>query len=108
MVEHAANRGRRRCTFAAANEGSPTVKASAMTTSNPGLAERTVKKDPEPLLVRPRTAWRMLGCGNTRGYALLASGDLESFLDGRARKITIASIRAYVARKIAATSPPIK
>ena len=43
----------------------------------------------------------MLGCGNTRGYELLAAGELESFLDGRARKITVASIHAYVARQLA-------
>ena len=55
----------------------------------------------EPLLVRPRDAWRMLGCGNTRGYALLAAGELVSFLDGRARKITVQSIHQYIARKIA-------
>lgn len=57
----------------------------------------------EPLLVRPRDAWRMLGCGNTRGYQLLASGELESFLDGRSRKITVASIHAYIARRLTAT-----
>jgi hypothetical protein len=57
---------------------------------------------PEPLVVRPRDAWRMLGCGNTRGYALLAAGELETFLDGRARKITVASIHSYIARKLAA------
>jgi hypothetical protein len=56
----------------------------------------------EPLVVKPREAWQMLGCGNTRGYELLAAGELESFLDGRSRKITVASIRAYVARKLAA------
>lgn len=56
----------------------------------------------EPLLVRPAMAWRMLGCGNTFGYALVKRGELESFLDGRARKITVASIRAYIARKLAA------
>jgi hypothetical protein len=56
----------------------------------------------EPLLVRPRVAWLMLGCGNTHGYALLNSGELESFVDGRARWITTASIRAYIARKLAA------
>jgi hypothetical protein len=56
----------------------------------------------EPLLVRPRDAWRMLGCGNTRGYQLLALGELQSFLDGRARKITVASIHAYIARRLAA------
>jgi len=58
----------------------------------------------EPLLVRPRTAWRLLGCGNTRGYELLAAGELESFLDGRSRKITVDSIRRYIARRLDATT----
>ena len=57
---------------------------------------------PGPLLVKPRDAWRMLGCGNTRGYELLAAGELDSFLDGRSRKITVASIHAYIARKLTA------
>jgi hypothetical protein len=69
-------------------------------TSGARPAERA--NEVEPLLVRPRTAWRMLGCGNTRGYALLNSRELESFLDGRSRKITVASIRAYIARKLEA------
>ena len=43
----------------------------------------------ELLLVRPRVAWAMLGCGNTHGYALLNAGELESFMDGAARKITV-------------------
>jgi hypothetical protein len=56
----------------------------------------------EPLLVRPREAWRMLGVGNTRGYQLLNAGELETFKDGRSRKIIVSSIRAYIARKLAA------
>jgi hypothetical protein len=53
-----------------------------------------------PLVVKPKIAWRMLACSNTRGYALLNSGELESFLDGRSRKITVESIRQYIARRI--------
>jgi hypothetical protein len=50
----------------------------------------------------------MLACGNTHGYALLAAGELESFHDGSARKITVESIRRYIARRLAAVSavPP--
>jgi hypothetical protein len=55
----------------------------------------------EPLLVRPRDAWRMLGCGNTHGYQLLNAGELESFLDGRTRKITVQSIHRFIARRLA-------
>ena len=56
----------------------------------------------EPLLVRPKIAWRMLGCGNTRGYELLAAGELASFRDGKSRKIVVSSIHDYIARQIAA------
>jgi excisionase family DNA binding protein len=56
----------------------------------------------DPLVVKPREAWVMLGCGNTWGYELLAAGELESYLDGRSRKITVASIHAYIARRLAA------
>ncbi len=55
----------------------------------------------QPLLVRPRVAWLMLGCGNTHGYELLNSGELESFLDGKSRKIVVASIHSYIARRLA-------
>lgn len=57
--------------------------------------------DLAPLVVSPKVAWKMLACGNTRGYELLAAGELESYKDGRSRKITVASIKAFVARRIA-------
>jgi excisionase family DNA binding protein len=44
----------------------------------------------------------MLSCGNTRGYELLAAGELDGYKDGRSRKITVASIEAYIARQLAA------
>jgi len=66
------------------------------------ITERPVERgELPPLLVRPRTAWRLLGVGNTRGYELLKAGELLSFLDGRARKITLESIHKYIARKLA-------
>jgi hypothetical protein len=55
------------------------------------------------LLVRPAVAWRMLDVGNTHGYQLLAAGELESFLDGAARKITVESIHRFIERKLAAS-----
>ena len=69
-------------------------------TSKPSAAPGKVS-DLEPFLVKPRAAWQLLGCGNTHGYRLLATGELESFLDGRSRKITVESIRAYIARRLA-------
>jgi hypothetical protein len=43
----------------------------------------------------------MLGCSNSYGYELLARGELDSFTDGSARKILVASIKAYIARRLA-------
>ncbi len=59
--------------------------------------------DLEPLAVSPRQACRLLGIGNTRLYELIAAGEIESYLDGRARRITMASIRARIARLLAAS-----
>jgi hypothetical protein len=50
---------------------------------------------PEPLVVRPRAAWRLLGCGNAYGYRL-ATCESESYRDGRARTITVESIHRYI------------
>jgi excisionase family DNA binding protein len=43
----------------------------------------------------------MLDCGTTRLYELIANGELESYRDGKSRKITVASIKARVARMLA-------
>jgi hypothetical protein len=69
-----------------------------MSICNAGLSESG--RLTEPLVVKPKVAWKMLACGNTRGYELLASGELESFLDGRSRKITVASIYQYIERHL--------
>jgi excisionase family DNA binding protein len=44
----------------------------------------------------------MLACGNTRLYELIAAGEIESYRDGRSRKIPVASIQAYVRQRIEA------
>ena len=59
----------------------------------------------EPLAVRPSVAWRLLDCGNTHGYELIAAGELESYRDGRSRRITMRSIKAYIARRLSANCP---
>jgi hypothetical protein len=53
-----------------------------------------------PLVVSPSKAMRMLDCGRTRLYELLGRGELESYRDGKSRKITVASIRARIHRKL--------
>jgi hypothetical protein len=56
----------------------------------------------QPIVVSTTEAGRM-GCwGMTRLRELIAAGELESYLDGRHRRITVKSIYAYIARKQAA------
>jgi hypothetical protein len=56
--------------------------------------------DDDRLVVSPRRAKHMLDVGNTRLYELLNERKLDSYLDGRSRKITVASIRRYVAERL--------
>jgi hypothetical protein len=65
-----------------------------MNTLNPGLCTDG------PLVVSPRRARRLLDMGNTRLYELLSAGELDSFLDGRSRKITVESIHRYISRRL--------
>jgi hypothetical protein len=58
--------------------------------------------DIEPLVVRPRVAQRLLNLSNTKFYSILP--ELESFKEGRATMITMRSIKARVARKLAEAS----
>jgi excisionase family DNA binding protein len=62
----------------------------------------------EVLAVTPRIAKRMLGCGTTRLYDLLNRGELESYRDGKARRIIVASLRDYVSRRLAAERCKVK
>ena len=55
----------------------------------------------EPIVVRPKQACILLGCGLTYLFDLLNKGELESYRDGRSRLITLASIKARIARKLA-------
>jgi hypothetical protein len=70
---------------------------------HPSTTGRRPASTPEPLVVSPREAWRMLNCGNTHGYALLARNELQSYLDGRKRKIVVASVHRLIARRLAST-----
>jgi excisionase family DNA binding protein len=55
------------------------------------------------LAVSPRVASRLLSLGNTRIYQLIHDGQLDSYVDGqRARRITMASIKRYIARQLRA------
>ena len=55
----------------------------------------------EPVVVRPKDAFAAIGVGVTKGYELIGSGELDVIKIGRATRITVKSINAMVARRIA-------
>src|SRR5689334_13061954 len=58
--------------------------------------------DLEILATSTKNAKKIIGCGNTRFYELLNSGEIQSYTDGRSRKVIVASLRDYVARQLEA------
>jgi excisionase family DNA binding protein len=56
-----------------------------------------------PLAVPPLEAARLLSLGVTRIYALMRDGELRSYIDGRTRRVTMASLHGYIARQLAAS-----
>jgi excisionase family DNA binding protein len=58
-----------------------------------------------PLAVPPLEAARLLMISRSQVYGMMRAGELESYLDGRVRRITTDSIQRYIARRIAASGP---
>lgn len=58
--------------------------------------------DEDPLVVRVPQACRMLSCSHQTLYDLMNAKKIASFTEGRARKIEVASIKAYIKARIAA------
>jgi hypothetical protein len=67
------------------------------------MSQSAALNDTERLVVSPHRACIMLGVGITRLYELIAARELDSYLDGRARRITVASIHRRIARRLAAS-----
>ena len=74
-----------------------------MSTTSPSIPFTLppAREDIAPLAVPPRDACRLLSIGQSRLYALMRSGELPSYWDGRARRITVAAIHDYIARRLA-------
>ncbi len=70
------------------------------------VTTRLTAKHFEPLAVSPRQACLLLGVGITRLYQLIGNGELESYLDGRSRRITMESIRRRVTQLLAGAGVP--
>jgi hypothetical protein len=75
-----------------------------MTGLHPGVTGQKNAGELEPLAVSPRQACSLLNIGNTRLYQLLGARELDSYNEGRTRKITMASIKARVVRLAATDS----
>jgi excisionase family DNA binding protein len=78
-----------------------------MSTIRPEITGRVTGSNAlEPLAVSPRQACLLLAVGNTRLYELIGAGELEAYHEGRARRITMRSIRERVARLAATERKP--
>ena len=68
-----------------------------MSISSTGLSRDERRR----LVTNVDDACEMLDCSKDTLYGLLNSGAIESYLEGRFRKVFIASIEAHVARRLA-------
>jgi hypothetical protein len=57
----------------------------------------------KPLVVGMNKAEALLDCGHDQLYELIRAGELDSYIEGTRRKITMASIEALIAKRLAAT-----
>jgi excisionase family DNA binding protein len=54
-----------------------------------------------PLVASPNQAMKALMVSRSTLYSLINEGQLESYTEGRSRRITVESISAYVKRRLA-------
>jgi len=64
----------------------------------------TEPADDIALVVSPKRAVLMLDTSMPTLYELIHAGKIDSYKDGGSRKITVASIRRYIAERLAASS----
>jgi hypothetical protein len=62
----------------------------------------------EKLVVSPDEAFKMLDIGVSKGYALLHTGEIESFRDGNRRKVLVESIYKYIEARKEGRFEPIR
>jgi excisionase family DNA binding protein len=57
-----------------------------------------------PIVASPNQTMKVLMVSREKLYSLINTGELESYTEGRSRRITVKSIGAYVERRLAAES----
>lgn len=65
------------------------------------MSDTKEKEAPLPMLSRPAPTAKRLGWGLSYLYDRLMSGEIESFVDGRARWIVNESVERYIAKQLA-------
>jgi excisionase family DNA binding protein len=55
-----------------------------------------------PLVASPNQAMRMIQVSRKKLYELINTGELESYTEGKSRRITVKSINDYIERRLAA------
>jgi excisionase family DNA binding protein len=55
-----------------------------------------------PLVASPNQTMRAIQVSRKKLYELINSGELESYTEGRSRRITVKSINDYIERRLAA------
>jgi predicted site-specific integrase-resolvase len=58
----------------------------------------------DPLVVHPKRACALLNCSRATLYERMNRGDIESFVDGGGRWVSVSSIKSYVESKLAAAA----
>ncbi len=66
----------------------------------------TIPSEIPQVVCRVKVMRRILGnCSNAKAYEIIGSGAVQSYLDGTARMVVVASIYKYVARQLEAAKP---
>lgn len=63
-----------------------------------------VEPPAEMRLLTPEQAAQILGCGRSYMFHMIASGEVRSIKVGRLRRIPIAEVERYIARRLSADS----
>lgn len=74
--------------------------AALITSNEPSVVVPAQRQTPERVLLTVEEAAELLHIGKTKTYALVKSGDIESVLIGRLRRIHTDAVRAYAARLV--------
>lgn len=89
--------------LAALNERRRAKNTSAASNAQPTKVTKlkpTVAPAPEPLLVKPLEAARLIGVGKNVLYQLLAQGEIRSIKLGHSRLVPVTELRRWIAEQL--------